>query len=560
MNPALDWNFPYTSQRMPVLAENMVCTAQPLASLAGVHVLKQGGNAVDAAIAAAITLAVVEPCMNGIGGDSFALVWDGSRLHGLNASGRSPRGWTREHFSRYSAMPLRGWDSVTVPGAVSGWRALSDRFGALPFGDLFESAIRYARDGFIVSPIVSRQWQGQIGDILETPGFREAFAPAGRAPRPGERFICPGQAATLEKIAASGGEAFYRGELAHAIAQHARATGGLMDEDDLAAHQADWVEPVSMRYRDVELHEIGPNGQGIAALMALGIMDSIGLPLPQLDSTEFFHQQIEAMKLAFADVHRYVGDPEAMAVSAAELLDRSYLKARARLFDPHAACFPGPGKLHTGGTTYLTTADSSGLMVSLIQSNFKGFGSGIVIPNTGIAMHNRGWGFNLIPGHANEAAPRKRPFHTIIPAFLTKPKARSHLLPTGEGRGEGFAGSQPTEGFAEDMEPLMSFGVMGGSLQAQGHVQVAARVGGYRQNPQAVIDAPRWRIMDDNVSVMVEWNFSPEAIAGLRKLGHDVQVAERFSDEFGGAQAIMRIAEGYLGASDHRKDGQAIGF
>ena len=329
MNPALDWNFPYTSQRMPVLAENMVCTAQPLASLAGVQVLKQGGNAVDAAIAAAITLAVVEPCMNGIGGDSFALVWDGSRLHGLNASGRSPRDWTREHFSRYSAMPPRGWDSVTVPGAVSGWRALSDRFGALPFGDLFESAIRYARDGYIVSPIVSRQWQGQIGDILETPGFREAFAPAGRAPRPGERFICPGQAATLEKIAASGGEAFYRGELARAIAQHARATGGLMDEEDLAAHQADWVEPVSMRYRDVELHEIGPNGQGIAALMALGIMDSIGLPLPQLDSTEFFHQQIEAMKLAFADVHRYVGDPKAMTVSDSELLDRSYLKARA---------------------------------------------------------------------------------------------------------------------------------------------------------------------------------------------------------------------------------------
>lgn len=525
------WDFPYTSQRMPVLADNMVCTAQPLASTAGLQALQKGGNAVDAALAAAIALTVVEPCMNGIGGDLFALVWDGQKMHGLNASGRSPRRWTREHFARYESMPYRGWDSVTVPGAVSGWRELSDRFGKLPFAELFEAAVRYAREGWIVSPIVSRQWEGQIADIKEMPGFAEAFARDGRAPHPGERFRFPGQADTLEAIAQSKGEAFYRGALARAIADHARATGGLIDEEDLAEHRADWVDPISMAYRDIELHEIGPNGQGISALIALGILDQLDLPAAALDSTEFFHQQIEAMKLAFADVNQYVADPAAMQVTARQLLDRGYLRQRAQLVHPDRAQYPGPGKPHKGGTTYLTTADSSGMMVSLIQSNFKGFGSGVVIPGTGIAMHNRGWGFNLIPGHANEVAPRKRPFHTIIPGFLM-----------------------------EGGQPLLSFGVMGGSLQAQGHVQVAVRVGAHRQNPQAVVDAPRWRILEDNVRVMVEWNFPPEAVEGLRKRGHEVLVAERFSDEFGGSQAIMRMAEGYLGASDHRKDGQAVGY
>jgi len=532
MNDFLSWDFPYTSQRMPVLADNMVCTAQPLASAAGLRILGNGGNAVDAAIAAAIALTVVEPCMNGIGGDSFALVWDGNTMHGLNASGRSPRRWTREHFAQYSAMPYRGWDSVTVPGAVSGWRELSQRFGALPFADLFESAIRYARDGYVVSPIVSRQWEGQVADIREMPGFAAAFAPNGRAPRPGERFVCPGQAATLEAIAKSGGEEFYRGKIATAIAEHARATGGLIDETDLAEHKADWVDPISTAYRDVELLEIGPNGQGIAALMALGILQKMESGLPDLDSTAFYHYQIEAMKLAFADVYRYVGDSSAMLdVTAEHLLDPEYLRERAKLVNPAAALFPGPGKPHAGGTTYLTTADKSGMMVSLIQSNFKGFGSGIVVPDTGIALHNRGWGFNLIHDHPNEVGPSKRPLHTIIPGFLMR------------------AG-----------KPLMSFGVMGGALQAQGHVQVTTRIADFQQNPQAVIDAPRWRIMDDNITVMVEWNFPQQAISGLAKLGHKVLVAERFSDEFGGAQAIMRMSEGYLGASDHRKDGQAVGF
>jgi len=419
-----------------------------------------------------------------------------------------------------------------VPGAVSGWRELSQRFGALAFADLFESAISHAREGCIVSPIVSRQWEGQIADIKNMPGFAAAFAPDARAPRPGERFVCPGQAATLEAIAKSGGEEFYHGKIAAAIAEHARATGGLIDETDLAEHRADWVDPISMSYRDVELHEIGPNGQGIGALIALGILDNTGFELPDLDSTAYYHYQIEAMKLAFADVYRYVGESSAMlTVTAEHLLDPGYLRMRAKLINPATASFPGPGKPHAGGTTYLTTADRNGMMVSLIQSNFKGFGSGIVVPDTGIALHNRGWGFNLIHDHPNEVGPRKRPFHTIIPGFLMR------------------AG-----------QPLMSFGVMGGSLQAQGHVQITTRIADFGQNPQAVIDAPRWRIMDDNASVMVEWNFPQQAIAGLTKLGHKVLMADRFSDEFGGSQAIMRMREGYLGASDHRKDGQAVGF
>ena len=532
MNTSTAWDFPYTSQRMPVLADNMVCSSQPLASAAGLRVLEKGGNAVDAAIAAAITLTVVEPCMNGIGSDAFALVWDGKQLHGLNASGRAPRGWTPAHFANHAKMPSHGWGSVTVPGAVSGWSALSQRFGALPFADLFDSAIRHARAGFLVSPVVSRQWEEQMLVLQEMPDFMAAFAPEGRAPRPGERFRCPGQADTLQAIAESGGNDFYRGAIAAAISGHARATGGLLDEIDLAEHTADWVVPLQTSYRNVELHEIGPNGQGIAALIALGILDKTGFALPELDSVAFYHAQIEAMKLAFADVYRYVGDASAMqAVTTEDLLNPDYLQRRAAMISPAAAQFPGPGKPHTGGTVYLTTADSSGMMVSLIQSNYLGFGSGIVVPGTGIALQNRGSGFNLVPDHPNCVGPRKRPFHTIIPGFLMR------------------AG-----------QPLMSFGVMGGSMQAQGHLQVTVRIADYHQNPQAVIDAPRWRVLDDNASVMVEWNFPPHAIAGLIQLGHRVLVADRFASGFGGSQAIMRLGEGYLGASDSRKDGHAVGF
>jgi gamma-glutamyltranspeptidase/glutathione hydrolase len=526
------WQFPYTSQRMPLLARNVVSTSQPLASASGLLMLARGGNAVDAALATAITLTVVEPCMNGIGGDAFAIIWDGQRLHGLNASGRAPRRWTPEHFSRYSAMPLRGWDSVTVPGTVSAWRALSDRFGKLPFADLFEPAIRHARDGYLVSPTVHRQWQAQVAELLPQPGYREAFAPQGRAPLPGEHFVCPGQARTLERIAASKGDDFYHGELAKAIADHARKTGGLIDEADLAAHQADWVEPISVRYRDLALHEIGPSGQGIGALMALGMLEHFDLKSAGLDSAQSQHLQIEAMKLAFADLQEYVADPDAMRqVSATDLLKPGYLASRAKLINPDRAAPARAGSPHSGGTVYLTAADENGMMVSFIQSNFKGFGSGVVVPGTGIALHNRGWGFNLKPGHPNQVAPGKRPFHTIIPGFLTR-----------------------------DGAPLMSFGVMGGSMQAQGHVQVTTRIADHGQNPQAASDAPRWRVMDDNTTVAVEWNFPKEAIDGLIARGHQVKVAQRFDTEFGCAQMAMKVDHGYIAASDHRKDGYPVGL
>jgi gamma-glutamyltranspeptidase/glutathione hydrolase len=526
------WDFPYTSQRMPLLAANVVSTSQPLASAAGLAMFLRGGNAVDAALATAITLTVVEPCQNGIGGDAFALVWAGGKLHGLNASGRAPRKMTPAHFKGRDAVPMRGWDSVTVPGTVSAWRTLSDRFGRLPFADLFEPAIRYATDGYLVSPTVHRQWQAQVNELLPHPGYREAFAPHGRAPLPGERFICPGQAQTLRLIAESKGEAFYRGELAAAIATHARETGGLIEEGDLAAHTCDWVDPIAMTYRDVALHEIGPNGQGIGALMALGMLENFDLAASGLDSTETLHLQIEAMKLAFADMYEYVGDPDAMRdVTAAHLLDRDYLARRAKLIDPKRATQPRPGAPASGGTVYMTTADKDGMMVSFIQSNFKGFGSGVVVPGRGIALQNRGFGFSLKEGHPNRVAPGKRPFHTIIPGFLMRGGA-----------------------------PLMSFGVMGGSMQAQGHLQIASRIADFGQNPQAASDAPRWRISDDISHVNVEWNFPQAAIDGLRARGHEIKIAPRFDTEFGCGQFAMKTEGGYIAASDHRKDGYPVGM
>jgi len=525
-------DFPYVSQRMPLLASNVVSTSQPLAASAGLRMLAQGGNAVDAALATAIALTVVEPCMNGIGGDAFAIIWAEGKLHGLNASGRAPRRMTPQHFAGRTAVPLRGWDTVTVPGTVSAWRTLSERFGKLPFAGLFEPAIRYASDGFLVSPTVHRQWQSQVAELIVQPGYREAFAPDGQAPRPGTRFVCPGQAQTLKRIADSKGEDFYHGELAAKIAAHARNTGGLIEQADLAAHRPDWVEPISVDYRDVTLHEIGPNGQGIGALMALGMLDHFDLQSEGLDSVSTVHLQLEAMKLAFADLDEYVGDVDFMKrVRVSDLLDRNYLKGRARLIDPKRAQAPKPGAPQSSGTVYLTAADQNGMMISYIQSNFKGFGSGVVVPGTGIALQNRGFGFTLREGHPNQVGPGKRPFHTIIPGFLTR-----------------------------QGQPLMSFGVMGGSMQAQGHVQITSRIADFAQNPQSASDAPRWRISDDLGTVNVEWNYPQSSIDGLQALGHRINVAKRFETEFGCAQLALKTDGGYIAASDHRKDGYPVGM
>jgi gamma-glutamyltranspeptidase/glutathione hydrolase len=527
MAVSADPDFPYASQRMPLYAGECVATSQPLAAQAGLDAMARGGNAVDAALAAAITLTVVEPTSNGIGSDAFALVWDGRGLRGLNASGRSPAAWTRERFAGLAEMPDRGWDAVTVPGCVSAWAELSRNLGRLPFEDLFVSAIRHAEEGWLVSPITASAWQRGESRFREFPEFARVFLPQGRSPRAGELVRFPDHARTLRLIAESWGEAFYRGELATRIAAASAAQGGVMSATDLAEHAPEWVEPISFDYRGHTLHEIPPNGQGLAALIALGILREMDLASHQVDSVASFHLQVEAMKLALADAYRYLSDQAHMRVSVDELLDPGYLQRRAQLIDPGKARVAEPGVPSERGTVYLTTADREGMMVSFIQSNFWGFGSGIVVPGTGIAMQNRGHGFSLERGHANEVGPRKRPFHTIIPGFVTR-----------------------------DGEPVLSFGVMGGPMQAQGHVQMMVRFVDYGQNIQAMSDAPRWQVTR-GLGLLVERTAPASLMAGLRALGHDVTVAE--PREFGGAQLIQKIPGGYCAASDHRKDGQAVG-
>jgi len=525
-----DWQFPYLSQRMPILARNCVATSQPLAAQAGLRMLMKGGNAVDAVLATAIALTVLEPTSNGIGSDAFAILWDGKKLQGLNASGRSPAAWTPDRFKGLPAMPQRGWDSVTVPGAVAAWVELSRKYGKLPFADLFEPAIKYAADGYMVTPTISRLWQKQAPELATQPGYAQAFMPNGRAPLPGELFAFPDQARTLQRIAETKGEAFYKGDLAEKIVAHAKKHGGAMTLDDLAAHKVDWVEPIGQNYRGYTLHEIPPNGQGIGALISLGILENIDMAGLPVDSADSLHVQLEAMKLAFADIYEYVSDPATMRVTPAQMLDRAYLAGRAKLIDMKKAQDPKFGTPPTGGTVYLTAADESGMMVSYIQSNYAGFGSGVVVDGTGISLQNRGYGFVLKPGHANEVGPRKRPFQTIIPAFVTK-----------------------------DGKPVMSYGVMGGSMQAQGHSQVMVRFADYGQNPQAAADAPRWRI-DTGLSLAIEQGVSPDVIAELQRRGHIVTQADRWSTDFGRAQLIYKMEDGYLAASERRTDGQAVGF
>jgi gamma-glutamyltranspeptidase/glutathione hydrolase len=524
------WEFPYPSQRMPILARNCVATSQPLAAQAGLRMLLKGGSAVDAVLATAIALTVLEPTSNGIGSDAFAILWDGKKLRGLNASGRSPAAWTPERFKGAATMPMRGWNAVTVPGCVSAWVEMSKQYGKLPFADLFEPAIEYAAGGFMVTPTIARLWKNQSQELKSQPGFADAFLPRGRAPLPGEKFVFPDQAVTLRKIADSNGEAFYRGELAEKIAAHSKQHGGAMTTADLAAHTLDWVEPLAQDYRGYTLHEIPPNGQGIGALVSLGILDNFDLRALEVDSADSLHVQIEAMKLAFADIYEYVSDPKTMRVKPSQMLDRDYLRERAKLIDMKKAQDPRFGTPPSGGTVYLTAADASGMMVSYIQSNFAGFGSGCVVDGTGISMQNRGYGFSLKPGHANVVAPNKRPFQTIIPAFVTK-----------------------------DGKPVMSYGVMGGSMQAQGHSQVMVRFADYQQNPQAAADAPRWRI-DAGLAVGIEQGVSDEVFNELKSRGHNLVRADRWSTDFGRAQLIYKMEDGYLAASERRTDGQAVGY
>lgn len=522
------WDFPYPSRRMPVLARNAVATSQPLAAQAGLRMLLAGGNAVDAALAAAMALTVVEPTSNGIGSDAFAILWDRNALYGLNSSGRSPQAWSPQRFAGRTAMPPLGWDTVTVPGAVAAWAALSGRFGKRPFAELFQPAIDYARNGFPVSPITASRWRQAQTLYSQFAEINRTFFPEGRAPQPGELFRCPDQADTLAAIADSRGETFYRGSIARKIAACSAAEGGAMTLDDLAAHAVEWVEPLAIDYRGVTLHEIPPNGQGIAALIALGILSNFELERFPVDSADSIHLQIEAMKSAFAVVFRQVADIDHMPMPPGELLRAEALAAWAAAIRMDQAAAPAKAP-SGGGTVYLTAADESGMMVSMIQSNYMGFGSGVVVPGTGIALQNRGLGFVLDEGHPNCVAGGKRPFHTIIPGFVTR-----------KGR------------------PLMSFGVMGAHMQPQGHVQMMTRIFDYAQNPQAACDAPRWHLAADG-SVQLESGFPAEVAAELRRRGHAVTAGAPES-LFGGGQLIWRLAEGYGAASDMRKDGQAVGF
>ncbi|WP_347277344.1 gamma-glutamyltransferase family protein [Leptolyngbya sp. FACHB-671] len=531
MNPVDLTQYPYPSTRRVVLSQHgAVATSQPLAAMAGMEMLVAGGNAVDAAIATAIALTVVEPTSNGIGSDAFALVWDG-KLQGLNASGYSPAALSLKEFDGMRSVPELGWLPVTVPGAVSAWRTLWERYGKLPFERLFEPAIRCA-EGFPVSPVTAQAWKQAEQVYLpqtaaEFEPFKAVFFPEGRAPRPGEIWRSPLHRKTLEAIASSGGESFYRGELAEKMAAFAAATGGFLTQADLAAHQPDWVDPISTTYRDLTVWEIPPNGQGLTTLLALNILENFDLANHPRDSVESYHLAIESMKLAVADAYRYIADPRHMEFPYEWLLDKSYAQERSKLIGTNALPLAQPG-LPKGGTVYLAAADGE-LMVSFIQSNYAGFGSGILVPDTGIALQNRGTGFVLRPDHPNCFQPGKRPFHTIIPGFLTR-----------------------------NGKPLGPFGVMGGAMQPQGHLQVVVNLADYVMNPQAALDAPRWRFMEDN-KVLLEPQTPEDVVAGLQNKGHKIGTTTE-SSYFGRGQMILRHDDVLMSASEPRADGLAIGW
>lgn len=533
---------PYTTTRLPVFARNIVSTSHPLAAQAGLRMLWKGGNAVDAAIAAAAALTITEPVSNGLGSDAFCILWDGKELHGLNASGRAPQSWTPDYFKRKygdnaANPPKRGIDSVTVPGAVAGWVAMSERFGKLPFADLMEPAIEIAERGYLLPVVVQQKWAAATPELQGLPGFAQSFLPWGRAPQVGELFQFKTAARGLRAIAETKGQAYYGGEIAQALEKFSAQHGGSLKASDFAAYQPEWVKPIGKNYRGYTLHEIPPNGQGIAALIALGILDKFDLGSLPVDGVDSQHLQIEAMKLAFADVYRYVAEPSAMEVTAEQMLDDAYLASRAKLIDMKQAQDFKAGNPVKGGTIYLTAADENGMMVSFIQSNYMGFGSGCVEPTFGISLQNRGHAFSLDAkalNPANLVAPGKRPFHTIIPAFLTK-----------------------------DGQPVMSYGVMGANMQPQGHMQTLVRMLDYGQNPQAACDAPRWRY-NAGLEINVEAGMDKATVQGLAERGHRMEVINDSYQDFGAGQFIWRAGdpkvEGYVAASDARRDGLAAGF
>lgn len=526
--------YKYASRRRVVHAKRgMVCTSQPLASQAGLTILQQGGNAIDAAIATAICQTIVEPTNNGLGSDCFALVWTGGKLHGLNGSGYAPQRLTPEAVAASGAtekMPLRGWEAVTVPGAPSAWAELHKRFGRLPFAKLFEPAIYYAEQGYPVSPIVARFWQEGI-DALTPHKNNPAIAPwfatfdvhsNGVAPKTGELVTLPDHAKTLRILADSYCESYYRGELAQRLVEFSDKTGGYLSLEDLADYRAEWVEPVHINYHGYDVWEMPPNGHGITALMALNILK--GMEIGAKDTGDTFHKQIEAMKLAFADGMHYIADPRYMQTRVEELLSDAYAAQRRALIG-ETALEPTHGKPFCGGTVYLCTADGEGNMVSFIQSNYKDFGSGIVLPGYGINLNDRGAGFSLNPELDDYLAPRKKPYHTIIPGFLT-----------------------------HEGEAVGPFGVMGAYMQPQGHVQVIMNTVDWLLNPQTALDAPRWQWIAGK-EIWLESSVAPEIVEDLRRRGHEVRVLED-DTTFGRGEIIWRDSNGVLaGATEPRADG-----
>ncbi len=529
LNPHI---YPYPSQRMATYAQKgMVATSQPLAAQAGLDMLKKGGNAIDAAIATAACLTVVEPTSNGIGGDAFAIVWTKGKLHGLNASGTSPSSISIDAVKErgYEEMPKFGWMPVTVPGAPSAWVELSNAFGKLPLEDVLAPAISYAENGYPLSPTLAFFWESAYkaykklfkGD--EFNHWFETFAPNGKAPKVGDIWRSQGHANTLRTIAKTNGESFYNGEIAEKIDAFSKKYNGFLRKEDLAAHKAEWVEPISINYRGYDVWEIPPNGQGLIALHALNIAK--GFEFTHRDSIDTFHKQIEAMKLAFADGLKYITEKGKMSVGVNDLLSEKYADERRKLISEDALQ-QAAGEPSRGGTVYLAAADGEGNMVSFIQSNYMGFGSGLVVPGTGIALQNRGHNFSLNPADENRLEPNKKTFHTIIPGFLTKGDI-----------------------------PIGPFGVMGGFMQPQGHMQVIMNTIDFSLNPQAALDAPRWQWMNDKM-VHFEHFFPQYIVQGLAAKGHQVKV-EHHSGSFGRGQIIWRdpVNGVLIGGTESRTDG-----
>ncbi|MGB5623373.1 MAG: gamma-glutamyltransferase [Gammaproteobacteria bacterium] len=549
----------FTTRSEVIARQGMAATSHPLATQIALEILREGGSAVDAAIAANAALGLMEPTGNGIGGDLFAIVWDADKktLTGLNASGRSPQSLTLQYFrdNGYQAIPPLGPLPVSVPGTVDGWFELHGRYGRLPMTRVLAPAIRYAREGFPVTEVIAYYWQRSVPRLSRYPGFADIFAPGGAAPEKGDVFRNPALADTYQKIAEGGRDVFYKGDMARAIADYMAENGGFLSYEDLASHHSEWVVPVSTNYRGYEVFELPPNGQGIAALQMLNILEGFDIASMGFGSAEYIHALVEAKKLAFEDRARFYADMDFAEVPVAWLVSKEYAAERRDLIKPTRAArsYPaGDARLEQGDTIYLTTADADGNMVSLIQSNYRGMGSGMTPAGLGFILQDRGELFSLEDGHPNVYAPGKRPFHTIIPAFVTK-----------------------------DGKPWLSFGLMGGAMQPQGHVQILVNLIDFGMNLQEAGDAPRVRHggssqpanetlaggafrstsqrMQDGGVVYLETGFPLETINRLNSMGHKLG-----SDPggFGGYQAIMRNhSQGvYYGASESRKDGHAAGY